>query len=287
MKIWLGKITGATLGLFSGGPFGIIIGMIAGHLLDQFIERNMLGIQQQSHQGNAGSTNSDSSIQLQIQQVFFRTTFRVMGRIAKADGQVSSEEIEAAQNIMTQMGFDGDMRLQAIQYFTEGKDVDFDLGPDLRRLKEALNHQTSLSQMFLEIQLSVAYSDGKLTLEERRILDRICRDLGISAFQFEWIHSRVKAAMGGGWSGSQNSGSRSGRRRPSRSADLATSYAVLGVKPDVSDKDLKKEYRRLMSQHHPDKLVAKGLPAEMMKLAKEKTQEIQTAYDKVREARKG
>ena len=287
MKIWLGKITGATLGLFSGGPFGIIIGMIAGHLLDQFIERNMLGIQQQSHQGNAGSTNSDSSIQLQIQQVFFRTTFRVMGRIAKADGQVSSEEIEAAQNIMTQMGFDGDMRLQAIQYFTEGKDVDFDLGPDLRRLKEALNHQTSLSQMFLEIQLSVAYSDGKLTLEERRILDRICRDLGISAFQFEWIHSRVKAAMGGGWSGSQNSGSRSGRRRPSRSADLATAYAVLGVKPDVSDKDLKKEYRRLMSQHHPDKLVAKGLPAEMMKLAKEKTQEIQTAYDKVREARKG
>lgn len=287
MKIWLGKITGAILGLFSGGPFGIVIGMIAGHLLDQFIERNLLGIQQQSNSGNTGSTNSHSSIQLQIQQVFFCTTFRVMGRIAKADGQVSSEEIEAAQNIMTQMGLDGDMRLQAIQYFTEGKDADFDLGPDLRRLKEALNHQTSLSQMFLEIQLSVAYSDGKLTLEERRILDRICRDLGISAFQFEWIHSRVKAAMGGGWSGSQNSGSRSGRRRPSRSADLATAYAVLGVKPDVSDKDLKKEYRRLMSQHHPDKLVAKGLPAEMMKLAKEKTQEIQTAYDKVREARKG
>ncbi len=278
MKIWLGKITGATFGLFSGGPFGIIIGMIVGHLFDQFIERNMLGVESSS-----ARTNSDSAVQLQIQQIFFRTTFRVMGRIAKADGRVSNEEIEAAQHIMSQMGLNGDMRQQAIQFFTEGKDADFDLGPDLRRLKEVLTRQASLSQMFLEIQLSVAYSDGKLTLEERRILDRLCRDLGISAFQFEWIHSRVKAAMAGGWSSAQ--GGRS-RGRQSRSAELATAYAVLGVKADISDADLKKEYRKLMSQHHPDKLVAKGLPAEMMKLAKEKTQEIQTAYDKIRQARK-
>jgi DnaJ like chaperone protein len=279
MKIWLGKITGATLGLFSGGPFGIIIGMIVGHLLDQFIERNMLGIDHQQ-----GADNSDSSLQIQIQQVFFRTTFRVMGRIAKADGRVSAEEIEAAQHIMNQMGLTDGMRQQAIQYFTEGKDPNFDLSLDIRRLKEALSHQASLSQMFLEIQLSVAYSDGKLTLEERRVFDRLCRDLGISAFQFEWIHSRVKAAIAGGWS-SSSQGSRS-HRRTNKSTDLATAYAVLGVKPSISDSDLKKEYRKLMSQHHPDKLVAKGLPAEMMKLAKEKTQEIQTAYDKIRQARK-
>lgn len=278
MKIWLGKITGATFGLFSGGPFGILIGMIAGHLLDQFIEKNMLG----EDQASAG--NVDNSLQLQIQQVFFRTTFRVMGRIAKADGRVSTEEIEAAQHIMGQMGLSGDMRKQAIQYFTDGKDSEFDLAPDLRRLKEALSHQGSLSQMFLEIQLSVAYSDGQLTLEERRILDRICRDLGISAFQFEWIHSRVKAAIAGGWSKSQGSNRRG--RSQSRSAELATAYAVLGVKASITDDALKKEYRKLMSQHHPDKLVAKGLPAEMMKLAKEKTQEIQTAYDKIRQARK-
>ncbi len=281
MKIWLGKITGATFGLFSGGPFGIIIGMIVGHLFDQFIERNLLGIDNQ--QGRNGP--ADGSLQLQIQQVFFRTTFRVMGRIAKADGRVSTEEITAAKHIMSQMGLNDEMRQQAIQFFTEGKDAHFDLSQDIRRLKEALNHQSSLSQMFLEIQLSVAYSDGKLTLEERRVFDRLCRDLGISAFQFEWIHSRVKAAIAGGWHSSQQ-GSNS-RGRASKSSELATAYAVLGVKADISDAELKKEYRKLMSQHHPDKLVAKGLPAEMMKLAKEKTQEIQTAYDKIRQARKG
>lgn len=282
MKIWLGKITGATLGLFTGGPFGIVIGMIVGHLLDQFIERNMLGVTAQNSTNTAGGENAN--LQLQIQQVFFRTTFRVMGRIAKADGHVTNKEIATAQDIMTQMGLTEQMRQQAINFFTEGKDPNFDLAPDLRRLKEALTQQASLSQMFLEIQLSVAYSDGKLSLEERRVFDRLCRDLGISAFHFEYIHSRVKAAMSGGWR-SRSGGSQSQARGDSRS-ELTTAYAVLGVKPDISDKELKQAYRKLMSQHHPDKLVAKGLPAEMMRLAKEKTQEIQTAYDKIQQARK-
>ncbi|WP_430463005.1 co-chaperone DjlA [Thalassolituus sp. LLYu03] len=267
MKIWFGKIVGAFLGLASGGPFGLLVGAFAGHLLDQALGKILLG-------PDAAATPNKQG---QVQQVFFRATFRVMGRLAKADGRVSEEEINAASNIMEQMGLNDSQRQNAIRFFTEGKHPDLDLMPDLNLLRNLFAQRAGLAQMFIEIQLMVAYADGRLSLEERRLLDKICKALGISAFQFEWINGRVQAAMSG--AGKRHGGGQS------QETQLRNAYAVLGVKADTGDDELKKAYRKLMSQHHPDKLVAKGLPEEMMKLAKEKTQEIQTAYDLIRKSR--
>ncbi|MGL4506273.1 MAG: DnaJ domain-containing protein, partial [Aeromonas sobria] len=70
------------------------------------------------------------------------------------------------------------------------------------------------------------------------------------------------------------------------SADrLKDAYQLLGVSESDSDQDIKRAYRKEMSKHHPDKLAAKGLPPEMMEMAKEKTQEIQQAWEWIREAR--
>ncbi|WP_419582212.1 DnaJ domain-containing protein, partial [Thiolapillus sp.] len=66
---------------------------------------------------------------------------------------------------------------------------------------------------------------------------------------------------------------------------LADAYAVLNISADASDAEVKKAYRRLTSQHHPDKLVAKGLPEEMMQIAAKKTHEIRQAYEIIKEAR--
>jgi len=60
---------------------------------------------------------------------------------------------------------------------------------------------------------------------------------------------------------------------------------MLGVDSTISDSEVKKTYRKLMSQHHPDKLVARGLPEEMIKIATEKTQEIKAAFEQIKKER--
>ena len=79
-------------------------------------------------------------------------------------------------------------------------------------------------------------------------------------------------------------GGRRAAQQPS-GPTLRDAYAILNISSGTGDAEVKKAYRRLLSQHHPDKLVSKGLPEEMMKMAAQKTHEIRKAYEKVKESR--
>jgi len=263
---WWGKLLGGTFGYLLAGPLGAVVGAALGHNFDR---------------GLAGSIRErfEPGAQERVQTVFFTTLFSVMGHLAKADGRVSEDEIELARDVMRRMNLNEDMRRAAISLFNQGKQADFPLLDILSQFRQECHRRRNLMQMFVEILLHAGYADGKVKAAERGVLEQVRQQLGFSIQEFRHIEALVRNAShfgGGGF----------GQEPPlSPRASLHEAYEILGVKASASDGEVKKAYRRLMSQHQPDKLVAKGLPEEMMKLATAKTQEIKTAYELIKETR--
>jgi len=262
VAFWMGKAMGSMFGLMTGGPFGMMFGAFFGHLFDSNLERWLSGQAVLLRQTGRG----------EMQRLFVASLYRVMGRVAKSDGRVNEAEIAAASFVMDRMLLKGRHRDQAMNYFNEGKDLEKDIWTDLRGLGAILN--PAMTQMFLEVVLTIAYSDGPLSQEEETCIHKVCETLGVPASMFDKVHARIQEAIRQARGGDDES-----------DQALAKAYSTLGVAADVSDQALKQEYRRLMNQNHPDKLSAQGLPDEMIQLAKEKTQEIQTAYALVKKVR--
>ena len=257
---WWGKALGGAFGFVIGGPLGALMGIAFGHSFD----RGMSGL-------GAGEVGAD---QERIQAAFFTATFSVMGYMAKADGRVTRDEIALAEAVMDRLGLSTEMRSSAKKLFSEGKANDFPIDEVMEQFRRETHRRTTLIQMFLEIQLQAAYADGVMHPAEKDALIRICEHLGIPAAQLDRLEEMLRAGFG-----------RSDYDPATARTSLKDAYRLLGVNDSVSDAELKKSYRRLMSQHHPDKLVAKGLPEQMIQDATEKTQQIKAAYELVRKSR--
>ncbi len=260
---WWGKFLGGAVGFSMGGPLGLLIGGVIGH---KFVDKPLQG------------SNNELT-----QAAFFSATFSIMGHIAKADGHVSKHEIEMARQIMDHMKLDAEQKKAAIQLFNQGKQADFDMEGVLLQFKQVARRRTTLLQMFLEIQLHAALADGKIDASEQHIIANIAQQLGFSARHLEQLITLVQSNLGLG-NNSYHYGQAGSHKSPS--ALLKEAYEMLGVAKSDDDATVKKAYRRLMNQHHPDKLVSKGLPEEMIQMATEKTQQIKAAYELVKESRK-
>lgn len=269
---WAGKIIGATLGVLAMGPLGAILGAFIGHQFDS---------------GRiSGSIFAGPDPRL-VNELFFPTTFRVMGHIAKADGRVSEQEIASARAVMHALHLQPAQIQAAIGYFTDGKQPQFDLDGALARLRAAIAGYPYLAQFFVEIQLQASLAGGGLSALPRARLQRVALLLGLSANDFARLESLLRfrqgATMGGAGAGY---GGGAGASTAAASEErMAQAYSLLEAAPQMSDEEVVKAYRRQMSRHHPDKLQANGLPPSMLERAKERTQQIQAAYELIRQRR--
>ena len=251
-----GKIIAGLVGWNLWGLPGLLFGLLVGHWFDRGLRYSF----------SFGSVENLAA----VRAAFFEASFLLLGYLSKADGRISTEEIEQTEDIMRQFGLQAAQRQSAIALFQRGASAAFDLQATLARFVHICQGRQQLQQALLAFLISLALADGHLHPAEQAALEKIAAYLGYNAAAFEQLLRMMRAQ-------SQFHGG--GQAVPSHGDQLAAAYTALGIAPDCSKRELKLAWRRLMSEHHPDKLIARGVPEQMVKLATEKSQEIQAAYE--------
>ena len=267
---WNGKIIGAAIGMWLGGPIGAALGLLAGHQFDVG-DANAAG----DEDGVAPGPHSAA----RVHALYFPAVFRVMGHIAKADGRVSEQEIAAARSVMSALRLNPEQVRLAIGYFGEGKRPEFVLESELAELRPLMRAYPQMAQFFIEIQLQASLAGNGLGARPRAQLLRTAQMLGLGSNDFARLEALMRWRMGAGAQQPHAA------RGPAEADRLRQAYALLETPASASDEQVVKAYRRQMSRNHPDKLQANGLPESMLERAKERTQQIQAAYELVRAAR--
>jgi DnaJ like chaperone protein len=270
---WTGKVVGGVLGLLTLGPIGAAVGVVLGHQFDEYSG------------GDPQPRLNGSENLADIGERFFRATFRIMGYLAKADGRVSEREIAAARGVMSDLRLNSQQVQAAIDYFTAGKQGNFDPATELGGLRHACQGRPELLRVFLEIQVRAALAGNNMEGPVRDLLTRVAGRLGVSPLELAQIETVLRIRTGSFHQG-PGQGQGPGYARTNGGAEqLDQAYKVLETTPGASKAEIVKAYRRQLSRHHPDKLKANGLPESMIEHAKQRTQLIIEAYELICERR--
>ena len=260
----IGKVVGGLLGMIMpGGILVALLGLFIGHQYDKW---------------RLGELNSPAH-RRQLNAKFLQAAFTVAGQLAKSDGRVSEAEIAHTEAIIASLGLSTEHRRAAIDCFKQGASGSVDGVALVAAFAQISRHHYRLKLQLLNYWLTLALADGRLDDSERDLLYSVAAQLGFNRAALDRIIEMVQAqgqfrAAGGDAS------------RPAPATVLATAYQALGVAATATDAELKKAYRKLLSENHPDKLIGQGMPADMVQLATERTQEIRAAYETICAERK-
>jgi DnaJ like chaperone protein len=290
---WWGKILGAFFGFLVGNSVGAFLGILIGNLFDRGLAENLSRTHWQYHKEK----------RKHVQKIFFTATFAVMGHVAKADGRISTQEIAVAKKMMHQMRLSAKQKETAKRAFNAGKQPSFNLINTLNELVQNCRDNPDLIRLFIDIQYQAAMIEP-LTEEKIQALNTILSQLGFAPLQGQYRF--YKDFMGNPFGYSSQDYSEAGQnqqrqqkhnyqsshqnhqhyyQQTTSASALSHAYTILNVSPTHNKQEIKRAYRRLISRNHPDKLIAQGLPEEMIKMANFKTQQITKAYQQICESK--
>lgn len=247
MSLW-GKIIGGVAGFAFGGPLGGLIGAVAGHAMDKIREEP--GADHLLGPGPAAAAK----------QMAFTVAVIVLGaKMAKVDGAVSRAEVDAFKRVFRippeEMANVGRI-FNAAKRDAQGFEI------YARQIAWLFRNEPTVLEELLAGLFHIARSDGELRPAEIEYLRRVAEIFGLGVHAFE----RVRATFA--------------------APDAADPYKVLGVSRTASNDEIKKAYRRLIRENHPDTLLAKGMPKEFIDIATTRMAAINAAYDQIEKHRK-
>ena len=241
MSIW-GKIIGGTAGFALGGPIGALVGVAAGHFIDRATARARL-------------RSGDATAAIETKRQAFAVALIVLcAKMAKADGKVTRDEINAFKRIFRVPEHEME---QVGKIFNEARAESTGFEPYAEQIMEIFPQNQQVREELLAALFHIAQADGVIHEAETIYLKSVARIFEFDDHDFARIFS---SHIG---------------------SDDADPYEILGIRSDVSDDEIKRVYRDLMRENHPDRLMAEGLPQEMIDVANEKVAHINNAYDRL------
>ncbi len=246
---WLGKIIGGTIGFALGGPLGAVAGAVFGHAFDA------------GKEGPAPQERVHLSAHENTQLTFFVAAFSMLAKLTQADGRVSKEEMDSIEKIMLyDLNLDPQSRMVAMNIFHTALNSPESFETFASQFHRQFSGQAPLLELMVDILFRVAMADGTFSPAEETLIRSAAAIFGFSDAQYERLKSR-------------------------HVQDNQKYYAILGCQPTDSVDEIKRRYRKLVSEYHPDKIASKGLPEEFMTFAHEKFRQIQEAYEAVKKER--
>lgn len=264
------KIISSIIGFRMAGFVGLLIGLFVGFLFDKNFQARLeksrlVRLLRQSSLGQGslgGSSFSDSD------RVFFNSCFSMFAKLAKADGPIVRSEIESIDYVMKNiLSLDKSTRGRAIQIFKEAKDDSSTFDQHLSAFYKHYSDKEPILRALIETLFTIALSDGPLKESEEKLIHLASKTFKFSEDTYNSIKFRYVGATA------------------AKVTPKMNPYEVLECSASESNEAIKKKYRLLVQQYHPDKLASKDLPKGFEKAAGKKFRDIHEAFSIIKDQR--